>query len=66
MKQVKKRNIRNNSYSSFIHNKTETSNLTNKKIRMISKDKEHLNTINNFHSNNFHHVQALNKIHVNY
>ena len=65
MKQVKKRNIRNNSYSSFIHNKTETSNLTNKKIRMISKDKEHLNTINNFHSNNFHHVQALNKINNN-
>ena len=64
-KQVKKRNIRNNSYSSFIHNKTETSNLTNKKIKIISKDKEHLNTINNFHSNNFNHVKPLNKININ-
>ena len=64
-KQVKKRNIRNNSYSSFIHNKTETSNLTNKKIKIISKEKEHLNTINNFHSNNFNHVKPLNKININ-
>ena len=63
--QIKKRNIRNNSYSSFIHNKTETSNLTNKKIKIISKEKEHLNTINNFHSNNFNHVKPLNKININ-
>ena len=73
VKKVKKRNLRQNSYGSFIINKTENNQINNsnylsqqiKKIKSVSKEKEYLHTVNNFYSNKFQNIQSLNKINNN-
>ena len=69
VKKVKKRNLRQNSYGSFIINKTENNQINNsyytskqtKKIKSVSKEKEYLHTINNLNSNKFHNKINNNK-----
>ncbi len=72
-KQIKKRNLRTNSFNSFTHNKTESNNFNNstllnnknKKVKSLSKEKENFRNFINFDLNKFHYIQSLNKINNN-
>ena len=59
-KQIKKRNLRTNSYNTFTHNKTESNNFNNsnlihnKKVKSLSKEKDNFRNFINFDLNKFH------------